>query len=250
MSYADRIKQQILNIENHGNNYPSEKYRMSMISLGCDRRIQLIRNRDLVSEDYHASFDEKIRALNTGINPAVFGMLIHEYIQEHIPFSRSEEEVQVGDDIEFIGHFDGVTKIDDEDVLVEIKTLSKYALKYLPKTLHIEQMHAYMAALGISHGVLLYVFRENGEVHPYDIEFDINVWSKVQDRFRSIKQAEEQMILLPGVKPNRGGFPCAYCPFEDFCHPYYCRECEIHQQCLSGDGCGCPRDNACGVMSK
>ena len=220
MKFAEKITQLIQGIQDNGNVYiPDKGFRISSMAWPCDRQIQLRHRPELyLPTDVIEQSKQRRQENNRGINPMVIGSLLHEWIQENLETEDIEGRVEyTHDGVVLTGHYDLIFTFGEERVIADIKTTTQFAAKYLPNPHHIDQLTLYMGVLGISHGALIYVFRDKGNLVVHDVEFDRSRFEQLLQRAKSIQEAEDQGILLPTIIPGRGGFPCSYCEWEEIC---------------------------------
>lgn len=244
-SLAEDIHRILTSFADESRAYVLERgFYISMIGYQCDRQIQLrMRPYTYLGPELVGRGKQIYKDMNTGLTAAKIGESIHEYYAKSLgpELLCSEGAAAYSDSsISLRGRYDLIIDMGGEKVLVDLKTTTRYAKKYLPKNEHINQVMLYLGATGIRQGAVHYIFRDSAETFTFPVSFDPGVFETLLNRFRRIQDAEDRRVLLPMIHNPRNKFPCSYCEWAFYCHP--CNECAIHGFCLSGDGCGCPHD--------
>lgn len=104
-----------------------------------------------------------------GLGRFKVGDWIHDWIQENVlpkHMTKHENEVMFEcGDIKIKGHYDAF----DGDVVYDFKSRSSWYRfsSNLPIQRHLDQLNTYMAALGIDHGMMVYVSKKDLSVEQY-----------------------------------------------------------------------------------
>jgi CRISPR/Cas system-associated exonuclease Cas4 (RecB family) len=100
--------------------------------------------------------------------------------------------------------------------LTEVKSTGSLSRVNGPKRMHNMQIHAYMKALGITDGFVIYVDRDD-LLNPkvFEIEFDREVWNTVREWIDETASYALTGVLPPADAPE--GWMCNYCEFANRC---------------------------------
>ncbi len=100
--------------------------------------------------------------------------------------------------------------------LTEVKSTSSFSYIDEPKRMHMMQIHAYMKALGITDGYVIYVDKQN-LLNPkvYEITFDEEIWQTVVDWVESTMGYVTSETLPPAEPPE--DWMCKYCEYSNRC---------------------------------
>lgn len=100
--------------------------------------------------------------------------------------------------------------------LTEVKSTGSLDRINKPKRMHLMQIHAYMKALDITDGYVIYVDR-NELLNPkaFEIEFDENVWNTVVEWVESTMEYAVTGTLPPADAPEN--WMCRYCEYSNRC---------------------------------
>jgi len=155
------------------------------------------------------------------------GTLSHGRIQKAMLDSgfMKEDEVKVfNDDPPIFGFADGLVVWEDQDIVIEIKTMRDEAFQFRkqsrkPPTYHVEQLLYYMKIMKMSRGLLVYENKNSHElmIIPIDINDDYIAWiNESFDWMREVRKAWED-----DKKPERNyrtnSKVCKGCPVKDMC---------------------------------
>lgn len=134
-----------------------------------------------------------------------------------------EEEVKY-DDPPIFGYCDGLFTIDDEDVLIEIKTTNDRSFEYRKQTNTASdsnrmQLLMYMKILNYSLGAIIYENKNTHEILTVPVvptKEDVEEVNKLFDWMRRVKKAFDDK-QLPERVSKQGTKMCAACPLEKAC---------------------------------
>lgn len=112
---------------------------------------------------------------------------------------------------------DGIIRIGDKVYLLEIKTCEAGALDKLngPKPVHVDQIKAYAALLGIHDVLVLYEDRTNGATKCFEVNFTDVDFKFVIDQMKYIMDMAEKQIAPPRLP--YGDYMCSNCPYQKKC---------------------------------
>lgn len=134
-------------------------------------------------------------------------------------------------------YFDGKFRIQGEsdadfsDLIVEVKSVSPFAWKYVAdgkdyktgnaiigksKIQHVRQLNTYMDIKGVKDGVLIYVNKDNFQLKTYPITHDRILMSQTVGRCTIVYNA----IIEKRVPDKVKGKECLYCNYTDLCRGY------------------------------
>lgn len=100
--------------------------------------------------------------------------------------------------------------------LTEVKSTGSIDRIDEPKRMHMLQLHAYMKALGITDGYVIYVDR-NELLNPkvFEVTFDPDVWDRVTEWVEETVAYAAAESLPPADPPE--GWMCNYCEYSNRC---------------------------------
>ena len=108
------------------------------------------------------------------------------------------------------------TDTGDVIALTEVKSTGSIGYVDEPKRMHKMQLHAYMNALGITDGYVIYVDRDNLlDPKVFEVEFDEDVWQTVVDWVSETLPYAMEGKLPPADAPE--GWMCKYCEYANRC---------------------------------
>lgn len=146
------------------------------------------------------------------------GNSVHERIQVAfkemgILLPENEERKFYLPDYNICGRTDGVVNL-DEDVVIEIKSISSNGFKLLNKAKkeHVIQNLIYQKGFGLQNGVVIYENKDNQEWKTFDISYDESL---IQEKLDNCKLAKN--LLEGGKLPE--DFKCRIlnCQFKVYC---------------------------------
>ena len=122
---------------------------------------------------------------------------------------------------QFQGHMDAVLVLNDESVVLEIKTAKSSRFQLFVKNglkkwsqEYYAQMQSYMGMRGYSKGVMLAVNKDSSELHHEWVDFDSYFYNELRAKAESIHEAEEPPER---INKNSTYFMCARCRYKDTC---------------------------------
>lgn len=168
------------------------------------------------------------------------GDFIHEYIQDRIlPGHLTMHENQVTVDVDGLtlkGHYDCF----DGQIVYDFKSRGSFYRFNPPYDRHIDQLHVYMKALGVQHGLMVYVSKSDLSVETYPdyfgtsserddtadehgqlIEFDERRWQRIVEKAKTVHEVLEaegfpsSMDDVDQLFQQCGNADCMGCKFED-----------------------------------
>ena len=127
------------------------------------------------------------------------GTALHRAIQ--LQLARANLLVQAESPVydpqaDISGHVDAIVRAGKEKRVLEIKTVSTEKLARLVQAQdpHQSQMNLYLHALGLKHGTVLYVSRENpSDMRAFEYRYDDRRYQKDVARLRTARLAAEQL---------------------------------------------------------
>jgi len=102
-----------------------------------------------------------------------------------------DAEVEVwNEDYQIYGHCDGILQLGDQKGVLEIKSINSNGFwnLYSPKPEHMIQVHAYMFALGIPRGVLLYEEKDSQELKEFFLKEDPTIRDGLLEKIRRVQK--------------------------------------------------------------
>jgi hypothetical protein len=131
-------------------------------------------------------------------------------------------EIPIKDDkLRILGHADAIVRLDTR-YLVELKTINSRQFTLLgnqPKQAHNQQLHAYMKALKLKWGIILYYDKDRSALKEFVIPFDEDFYkefceARISRYFKHVRKK---------TPPDREGTgptqpPCSWCNFATTCY--------------------------------
>ena len=154
------------------------------------------------------------------------GTMGHERIQKAIEDAGimvEKEKRIVSQDPPIFGFADAVVQWEEEQPVVEIKTMKEESFMYRkhakPPSYHLMQLIIYMKILGKKLGILLYENKNSHELHaiPVEVNDEYKAWAEYAfDWMRKVRKAWEDRTLPQ--KPYRSNSKvCKGCPIAAAC---------------------------------
>ncbi len=148
---------------------------------------------------------------------------LHVEIPETVGYNQPDDTEPVLDSDSFCLTVAGSTdpaicdpETGDVIALTEVKSTGSIDRVTSPKRMHLLQIHAYMKALGITDGYVIYVDRD-GLLDPkvFEVTFDEDVWQRVVDWVEGTVQYALYGELPPADAPEH--WMCNYCEYRNRC---------------------------------
>ena len=126
------------------------------------------------------------------------------YLKEMGILLQAEVEVW-NEEFEIYGHCDEVLQLTDQKGILEIKSINSNGFRnlYFPKPEHLVQVHAYMFALGIPRGVLLYEEKDGQNLKNFFVKEDPVIRDGILEKIRRVQKRIQQES--EGGKPGFRG---------------------------------------------
>ncbi|MFH1823587.1 MAG: CRISPR-associated protein Cas4 [archaeon] len=126
-------------------------------------------------------------------------------------------EIKIPDN-EFIhGRADAIITLDNEPVVLEIKSINSYKFKSEEASKdHILQLQLYLHFFKIKKGILIYENKDNQELKEYLVEYNEELIKNILEGFKKIKIDFEE-DKEPGIPTDLEKWRCDYCPYADSC---------------------------------
>ena len=147
------------------------------------------------------------------------GHFMHSYLQTDLHTSNilvTAEERIFDESLNLSGRIDGVIKIDNETLILEIKTIDGFAFNSLtrPYDTHISQVQIYMGYKKLDKAILVYVNKSTGELKEFIIEFSRIEYNALIDEIKSfsedVKNLNPPMRICSSTK-SQTAKSCIYC---------------------------------------
>ena len=195
----------------------------------CGRQLAYLTHYPDEKEDLNA------RALNVFIH----GDIIHE--KERILISQVtelkwvEERVyfRVNDEVRVAGHIDGLVKVGDEWMILDIKSINTRGFKEIQeggmRPDYEAQVNAYMDATGVEKAILWFYNKDTSHRHAVTMRYNPRVVEQVRLRFQRVLDSTPDCLpdreYSPQAEVSRGKmtgreylpWQCSYCPFTERC---------------------------------
>lgn len=120
-----------------------------------------------------------------------------------------------------VGHGDGILKLDNKRILLEIKTANGRNFAMLgdsPKLDHKQQATIYMKALKLKHASIIYINKDRQEAKEYFIDYDESFWlNSCLPRIGDYQNCVTDNDIPEREGNNVKGMPCLFCEYTDLC---------------------------------
>lgn len=121
-----------------------------------------------------------------------------------------------------IGHADGILRIQENEYILEIKSINSRGFTLLgksPQMAHKQQAHAYMKSLGLDWAIILYYDKDRSQLKEYVVQFDPEFYLKhCKQRIRKYFRHVTERTLPDREGESPGKFPCSFCAHADICY--------------------------------
>lgn len=130
-------------------------------------------------------------------------------------------EVKIPDTELFRGRADGILKLDGENYVLEMKSISPFGFEKLgdmPKPEHMKQIQLYMHYFNIPKGVILMENKGNQEMREFVVSKNDQIINKILTDFTKLKEMISSDIV-PAV-PDKSNWEydmCGYCAYKEHC---------------------------------
>lgn len=195
----------------------TNNFSVSQVSYDCYRMI-------------YFSMVEPRQADEDKIGTFTIGDIIDEILKG--AFKKAGAVADIGCGKEYIDgliKIGGTPDIEFNDLIIEVKSVSPFAWKYIvggkikeqvivgkPKIQHVRQLNSYMDMRGVKEGVLLYVNKDNFKTKIYPIRHDSTLMIGTVGRCVTVFNCIKENRVPEKVK----GDECAWCNYLDLCKRY------------------------------
>ncbi|MEK6860610.1 MAG: Dna2/Cas4 domain-containing protein [Nanoarchaeota archaeon] len=159
------------------------------------------------------------------------GMMLHDFITEVLSSGVSEDIKLVSTELPFKLEIDGVivsgriddivhAKVDNKDILVEVKSTADIRYAYEPKESHVMQLQLYMYAFKIFDGVVLYVDKRNLQSKSFDVKYEEKIVELVLNRIKNLHRflVENKVPDPEGRMFKEMNWQCNNCQYREECY--------------------------------
>ena len=148
------------------------------------------------------------------------GDAVHRMVADFLGIATEDREVeitlQVSEDAQLHGRADIMIARNGNTRIVEVKSTSHDYTA--PKPEHELQLQVYLHALGVEHGILLYVGKTSGKITAFDIKRDPAKFEEIKRRVLMLHNAIKTHTLPPAEGKQKPLWQeCKYCPFKQAC---------------------------------
>ena len=157
------------------------------------------------------------RIPETNMMHMMVGRAVHEYLQKcfsEFNDAEIEFEVRVEDDL-ISGYVDAVLKIDNEEYLLEFKTVKDVPNK--PQSLHRLQLNTYLALYSSPFksncGFVVYIPKTSKPMRIYSVKLNLDDFAYVRRRAEILAEALHKEII-PHAEMSSS---CYFCEFHEIC---------------------------------
>lgn len=167
-----------------------------------------------------APFPAKTRktfAIGNTLESLILKWITKGGIEIRYPYHEPSAEMQY-----FTGNVDALLSIDDELIVLEIKTANKsnfanFKMNGLQKwnEQYYAQIQAYMGMLKLNKGILLAINKDTSDLHSETVIFDPMYYANLCYKAKSIHEAQEPPMR---INDNPCYFVCQMCKFKTLCH--------------------------------
>ncbi len=129
-------------------------------------------------------------------------------------------EVQMPDQSLFHGRADAIVSVNDENYVVEIKSVSPYSFKTLngPKESWEKQLQIYLKHFDIDQGIILAECKGTQKLEEFFVERNDEVVEELEEEFEKLLDMIEKDVVPK--KPDKSNWKfdkCRYCLYEKAC---------------------------------
>ena len=129
-------------------------------------------------------------------------------------------EVKIPETELFRGRADGILKLDGENYVIELKSISSYGFEKTtePKPEHMKQIQIYMHYFNIPKGIILMENKGNQEIKEFIVEKDSSLIQKIHTDFAKLKEmvSQGQIPPIPDISQWEYNI-CDYCNYKEHC---------------------------------
>ena len=120
------------------------------------------------------------------------------------------------------GRADFIIELNNEKVVVELKTTGQSKFEELEQTnkpdkYHYYQIQMYLYLLKIDKGIILYECKNNSKLKEFAVTLDRDCINKIWENFKSAKSYIDSNTL-PDRDFARNTTECGFCPFSEKCY--------------------------------
>jgi len=198
------------------------------MALECQRRAQWARThwQDATLPDVSL---QRRYTLGNIFEPAIVKMLT----DSGVPVIQQQRDLS-WPEFQLTGHIDGVVLIENEQIVLEIKSASRFSFEKIRKVGnatgllmdprayirgYVVQAALYALLMGLKRALVVFCSKDSGETHTIEVSLDepavLDVAEKALKRFEKINAAIAAKEDLP---PEPGPY-CKECPFLGLCAP-------------------------------
>lgn len=130
----------------------------------------------------------------------------------------------VNDDPPIFGYCDGMLKLDNEEIVSEIKTMNSESFEYSkakgkPRSSHLMQLLIYMKILKKAKGVLIYENKNTHDLEAFPVEVNDHYKSWVDNTFEWLKEVRKAWKdkTIPQKTYRSNSKICKSCPLKSAC---------------------------------
>ncbi len=158
------------------------------------------------------------------------GDILHDFIVEvlksektpEVELLRSELPVRYqASDFLVSGRVDDLmlVKANRKKILVEVKSTKSIKMVDKPQASHVMQLQFYLHALGLKHGLILYVEKNTLQTRQFQVKYSKTQAFKILRRFEMLhKFLSEKKMPPPEAKEKKHmSWMCSYCEYSEEC---------------------------------
>jgi len=158
------------------------------------------------------------------------GMMLHDFISEVLISGVSKEVKLISTELPFKLEFDGLlisgriddivhAKIEDKDILIEVKSTGDLGYVHDAQEGHIMQLQLYMHAFKILDGIILYVDKRNLKSRGFEVKYDEKIVDMALKRIKKLHG-----FLVENKVPDPEGRM-----FKEM--KWQCKSCQYREEC-------------------
>jgi len=159
------------------------------------------------------------------------GLMLHDFITEVLKSGVDKDVQLISTELPFKLEIDGLlisgriddivhAKVEDKDILIEVKSTSDLSYSHQPKEGHVMQLQLYMHAFKIFDGIILYVDKRNLMSRSFEVKYDDKIVELALKRIKNLHG-----FLIQNKVPDPEGrmfqemrWQCKGCQYREECY--------------------------------
>ena len=208
-SFLDALREQMRVDNKKGNRVLAKnEFRASEVA-SCSRKLYF--KRTLEPE----VFDDET------VGRFALGTIIHEYVENMLKrtqsYLSSERKIEYHGKITISGHFDLMLYDEEGTFLVDVKSTSPFAWKYVenePKAHHRVQMNTYLGILGLKRGYILPINKNEFKTFLQEVHYDDELYGAT---IAKLENVFDHLVAKTIPDCDNEEWECRYCYYREAC---------------------------------